>query len=243
TLSVRVRMRHTLVALSLVACTGSGPVGVATSRQPVITGAGGFAFLPPLAPQPASSGVFDASLQPTVEVVQVSADGLTTFPLPSSSKGGGRTILDGLRVDPDAQQYNVEWHTSDNDLVDGTRYRIVVSVGAKLLGYADVQPYPNLGKFRRHVDGELEPFVDGSTLPIKFWVPKGAVRAPIGVNMPDLLWAYLGIAPTTADGARKIMDDARAAGITHARFIANVFWPDDLVGSTGWVTHPDAFFA
>src|SRR5262249_22466812 len=123
------------------------------------------------------------------------------------------------------------------------RYRLVVSVGAKLLGYADVQPYANLGKYRRIADGEYQPLVDGSTLPVKFWIPKGAGDTPIGVNMPDLLWDYLGIAPTTADGARKIMDDARAAGITHARFIATVFWPIDLTGPNGWISNPDGYFA
>jgi hypothetical protein len=148
-----------------------------------------------------------------------------------------------VKVDPAAQQYSVDWHTGDSDLIDGTRYRIVVSVGSKLLGYADVQPYANLGKYRRIADGEYQPLVNGSSLPVKFWIPFSAAQAPIGVNMPDLLWAYLGIAPTTADGARKIMDDARAAGITHVRFVASGYWPINLTGPTGWVSNPDAFFA
>jgi hypothetical protein len=43
--------------------------------------------------------------------------------------------------------------------------------------------------------------------------------------------------------ARVVHHLARAAGITHVRFIATVFWPRDLVGPTGWGANPDAFFA
>jgi hypothetical protein len=71
-------MRSLCVTLCLAACSSS----VGRIEQPVIAGAAGFAFLPPLAPQPTSLvGTFDASLKPTVEIRQVSADGLATFPV------------------------------------------------------------------------------------------------------------------------------------------------------------------
>jgi hypothetical protein len=66
---------------------------------------------------------------------------------------------------------------------------------------------------------------------------------PIGANMPDLFLGYLGVAPGGASAAGAALDDAKAAGITHVRFIASGFYPSDMTTSPGWVADPTAYFA
>jgi hypothetical protein len=70
---------------------------------------------------------------------------------------------------------------------------------------------------------------------------------PIGVNIPDLLWAYLGTTHSStasdAAGERAIMDHARSFGFTHARFAATPYWPIDMTSGNGWVADPGAYWA
>jgi hypothetical protein len=61
--------------------------------------------------------------------------------------------------------------------------------------------------------------------------------------MPNLLHMYLGLAPEGPAQARAQMDQARAAGFTHARFIASGYWPVDMTRSNGWRTNPAAWWA
>ncbi len=68
------------------------------------------------------------------------------------------------------------------------------------------------------------------------------IARPIGVNMPALLFMYLGIGPEGAAEARAQMDRARAAGFTHARFIASGYWPVDMTRSNGWRTNPALYW-
>jgi len=69
------------------------------------------------------------------------------------------------------------------------------------------------------------------------------VLRPLGVNMPNLLHMYLGIAPEGAAEARAQMDAARAAGFTHARLIASGYWPADMTRANGWRTSPTQYWA
>lgn len=66
---------------------------------------------------------------------------------------------------------------------------------------------------------------------------------PIGVDMPDLLRIYLGLAPGGASAAQHQMDLARSRGFTHARFEASQFWPAELQGPDGWRSNPAGYFA
>ncbi len=60
--------------------------------------------------------------------------------------------------------------------------------------------------------------------------------------MPNLLHMYLGIAPEGPVQARAQMDAVRAAGFTHARFIASGYWPVDMTRANGWRTNPTAYW-
>jgi hypothetical protein len=67
---------------------------------------------------------------------------------------------------------------------------------------------------------------------------------PIGVNIPDLFWAYLGILTSSTEAdMRNIMDAARAAGMTHVRFVATPSFPIEMTTNNGWVADPAAYWA
>jgi hypothetical protein len=74
----------------------------------------------------------------------------------------------------------------------------------------------------------------------------GAVYAPtkpIGANIPYLFLGFLGTAPGGAPAANAALDDAKAAGITHVRFIASGYYPSDMTASPGWVADPTSYWA
>jgi hypothetical protein len=63
-----------------------------------------------------------------------------------------------------------------------------------------------------------------------------------GVNLPDLLWAYLGTTPNGIDAARASMDAVRKRGVTHARFVASAYWPNQMTKGKGWSADEAAYF-
>ncbi|MBI5536071.1 MAG: hypothetical protein HY898_25345 [Deltaproteobacteria bacterium] len=65
---------------------------------------------------------------------------------------------------------------------------------------------------------------------------------PIGANLPNLLHLFLGLAPGGAADADAALDDAKAAGANHVRFIASGFWPNDMTQGKGWIADPQAYF-
>jgi hypothetical protein len=77
-------------------------------------------------------------------------------------------------------------------------------------------------------------------------VDAAAVYAPtqdIGANIPFLFLGYLGTAPGGVSAAMASLDDAKAAGITHVRFIASGFYPNDMTQPPGWKADPQAYWA
>jgi hypothetical protein len=65
----------------------------------------------------------------------------------------------------------------------------------------------------------------------------------IGANIPFLFLGYLGTAPGGVSAAMASLDDAKAAGITHVRFIASGFYPTDMTQAPGWVADPQGYWA
>ena len=61
--------------------------------------------------------------------------------------------------------------------------------------------------------------------------------------MPNLLHLYLGTAPGGATAARAQLDEAKALGVTHARFIASGYWPAEMKTGNGWQNAPTAYWA
>jgi Big-like domain-containing protein len=130
-----------------------------------------FFLLPPLVDAPRAQGTFDATLAPTVEIcaLRSSACGEIIASFTKEAGPGGEVIT----VDPEQEQYQVEWKTREFALSDAINYRIVVRVGAVLLGYVDVDVARNASQFKNLNTNEVIGLVDGRTLPIKFRPERG----------------------------------------------------------------------
>lgn len=134
----------------------------------------GFYWLPPMVKQPTVSGVFDASLAPTVEICELAGDScgdvIATYTVTTGPGGEVVRLQDGTH-------YQVNWHAKDFDLSTTSVYRISVRAGVDnvLLGYADVQPANNGSGFKNIETGQQMGLVDGRTLPVRFRIETGVV--------------------------------------------------------------------
>lgn len=173
------KLASLFVVVAAITCTDREPVSP-TPRGPVAQISDGvhsggnahFYFLPPLVPAPTTSGVFDPSLSPVVQICAFGTDGCLT-PLvaefTTSSGPGSETV----RVNPTDENYVVNWHTDRFALDPATTYRIQVLVAGTLLGFADVVAS---AKDAKNVQtGQFIPLVNGRTLPIRFRIEHGAV--------------------------------------------------------------------
>jgi alpha-tubulin suppressor-like RCC1 family protein len=142
----------------------------------------GFNFLPPIVQRaPELAGESDLSLRPTIVICAVVGNACTTAIATLSGadvktqdredRDDGDDGDDG--DDPKGGHYRANWEANDPRLSESGAYRIVVSVGTLVLGYADLV-----------VDAGSRAMVDRSrfavvrlnaTLPIKFRVQRGAV--------------------------------------------------------------------
>jgi len=93
------------------------------------------------------------------------------------------------------------------------------------------------------IDGPAGDGAPGDAGPGEAGGPVYPPTQPIGANIPDLFLGFLGVAPGGASAAGAALDDAKAAGITHVRFIASGFYPSDMTSGSGWVADPSAYFA
>ncbi len=153
----------------------SSPVFTFSEEDSISIGSGGFHWLPPMAPDPAATGSFDAELAPRVRVCEWDGTCAAVVAVFSMDGGTGSTTV---RVDELDEHYIVNWHTERFDLDPGLKYRIQVLVdqpgqGAEvLLGHADVRVVAN-ARDLRHVDPAYLGVVHGRTLPIRFRIETG----------------------------------------------------------------------
>jgi Bacterial Ig-like domain (group 2) len=181
-------MRSALIALAaagliLTACTDTDPTRpgtglIATGAAPtnVISDAAHlgkphFYFLRPMVGSPATTGVFDATLEPEVQVCVVdgSACEPTIAVFTTTTSWGSERV----RVAPEDSAYIVNWHTNEFALDTAATYRIRVLVDGIELGYADLDVV-GAGRELRNVNtNEYVPLLDGRTLPIRFRVEEG----------------------------------------------------------------------
>ncbi len=107
------RILGSLLALVLLACESDLPVQIIEQDQPDLAisdathggGRAGFYFLPPLAPNPIPTGVFDPSLLPllSVEICEWSG-GACGAPVATFDATG--TGSETIRLDHDAEHYS-----------------------------------------------------------------------------------------------------------------------------------------
>jgi len=170
------RAAAAVAVLAVAACSADSKSPLAPDlARPTISDAAhsgavpGFYFLPPMVPQPSYSGTFDATLQPRVEICELSGTSCGTT-IASFTFGTGST---SVRVDAGGQNYIVNWHTGQYNLDVNKMYRISVFQDAFRLGYADVDVVGS-GKDLKNVDtSQYIALLDDRTLPIKFRVETG----------------------------------------------------------------------
>jgi hypothetical protein len=183
------RVHHALVAAAMgwiAACTENPALTTAAAPVAAISdGATGgnahFYFLPPMVPNPSTSGTADATLSPAV-VICAWIDSacetiLATFTTDHSTTtttqpGNSETV----RASQD--HYIVDWHTRGFDLDPALTYRICVKVGDVELGFADVDVVDS-GRDLQDVAAGFVAVRNGRTLPIKFRIEQGALDEPI----------------------------------------------------------------
>src|SRR5438876_1137048 len=181
-------MRPLTVGTSLVAsifalgCTDEPPTAPAAGRPRFeisdaahTSGMPGFYFLPPMVAAPTFTGTFVSGLTLQLEIcvwTGTACDSLiATF---STNTGTGSATV---RVDPENEQYVVNWHTGQFGLDPAKTYRIRVLFGSTELGHADVDVVNNRRARDSVNTAEFVPVVNGQTLPIAFRIEDGAILA------------------------------------------------------------------
>jgi hypothetical protein len=188
------RLKHTLraaVVLAVAACTGDSvsPLGPSGDPAREISDAArssqvqGFYFLPPMVPDPGPfTGTFDPTQSPVAEICVLNAarDACTATVVKQFNGGSGS---EAITVDPGSQSYSANWTSANLALSTGkkpTFYRLVVSVGGVVFGYADLWV---VGKSKdlKNLGPDYVGVVRNSPLQIKFRIETGAgptQRAP-----------------------------------------------------------------
>ncbi|MCC6624324.1 MAG: hypothetical protein IT385_23935, partial [Deltaproteobacteria bacterium] len=138
-------------------------------------GTPGFYWLAPMVPQPIYAGTFVPGLDPIVRIDELDAAlafqrVIVTYT--TTSGDGSEVVRDG------GDHYIVNWHTRLFELDPSFVYRISVSLGTRVLGFADVDSVGS-GRELRNVDTmQFVPLLDGRTLPIKFRIETAALGPP-----------------------------------------------------------------
>lgn len=191
-----------LLGLALASCgDGEGPAtpplqplaaapssAVVDGRHPA--GNPAFWFLPPLAPAPSYSGVFDPT-QPAVVEICPGPTGTPGCAAPVARferrESGGPSS--GLVVTDEA--YQVNWRVGDASVSTLTPYRVRVLVEAQVLGEMDVMVFES-GRERREIQQQGVAAVPRrGVTPVRFRIEEGAVNAA----RPDLSVAALSGSP------------------------------------------------
>src|SRR5438552_3575895 len=159
-----------------------------------------FFFLPPLEPDPSAlfhPGTFNVGLSPVVEVCPLTGDPSSGAPVDCMTSGGTPVLVFGpasMALDATHQQYTRNWDTKSPTRLDPTKFYRILVRGAPRgtpLGFLDVDPIDQGLKNVR--TGEVVPFQNGRTLPIKVRIEDGA----FGSTNPDHVERVVGNVATT----------------------------------------------
>ncbi|MCY7379510.1 MAG: hypothetical protein LH467_09270 [Gemmatimonadaceae bacterium] len=180
--------RRVLLCLTLIfamsACNGDKigqPIAPPSSNAKQISdavhsaGNPDFFFLPPMVSNASSSalwnsGGFNPGLAPTVAICALSATTEAAAAAEACAPAATTTYAAVLRLPDEHYAYNWKVPTSSTIF-----YRIVVNVGAKRLGFADVETGSNSSQLKNVSTAEFIPLSDGRTLPIKFRIERYAL--------------------------------------------------------------------
>jgi hypothetical protein len=170
-----------LAALVMACADTPLPLEVSAPSLAISDGAHGgnphFFWVQPMAPEPSEfPGVFDPELLPTVTVSELSE--------PESAvcidQQVIRTFGPEIFLDHD-ERYAALWRTEEDDLTNGSTYRICAHVGSRSLGYRDVRPIDTDSDELDVTQPTME-FRNGRILWIKFRIEEGALCDPGAVD-------------------------------------------------------------
>jgi alpha-tubulin suppressor-like RCC1 family protein len=189
----------------IAACTDVRPPSAPPAVRPnsdILDGAHGggnahFYFLPPMVQAPVTTGVFDGTQSPTVQICALSNGSCaSTIASYTMTTGPGSETV---RVDAADELYIVNWDTGQFTLSTSTIYRIRTLVGTQELGHVDVVLVSTGGQLKNVATGEYIGLVDGRTLPIKFRIEQGAIL-PQTVTFTSISVGWLTTCGLTASG-------------------------------------------
>jgi len=137
-------------------------------------GADHFYWLPPMVPNPTTSGTFIGTLSPAVEICRLNTEDPPNCDGPSVRSFSRES---GVEVDVHGPHYQVNWNTKEpaddgGEILPGD-YRITVMLEGQHLGHADVSIDTNARAFRSLASQQVIGLIDGATLPIKFRIEYG----------------------------------------------------------------------
>lgn len=178
-----VRLAAVLLVSPLLQCAGPAdddvsPVAVQAAplvRDEAHQGRSGFLFLPPLYPQVAHSGEFEARLAPEVQIDKVDEQGvvrshLATFTAVVTRESQTVAVM----RNPGAEYYVARWRVTGNIMFpDRVRARVVV--GGIELGFLEFELVSSKARYDAFERGVDLPLLRGQTVTIKFWIAKHAV--------------------------------------------------------------------
>ena len=122
-----------------------------------------FFWLPPVInQQPPATQVFSGQLSPLVTITNLCLG------------GGVVRTFSGADLSVSNAAYHVNWHTAQDNLNPACTYRVSVTVGTKLMGFADVDVVSNGSELKNVVTNEFIPLLDDRTLPLQFFIGVGS---------------------------------------------------------------------
>jgi Tol biopolymer transport system component len=215
------------IAVLAVACRDQNvlqPPAVSGPAALIMDGAhggpnGDFFFLAPLVPDPSGSanfeaGKFNAGLAPAVEICELTGDPRLSDA--AACAGGTQPVLvfgpATMTLDATNQQYRLNWDAKASSLDLRKFYRLSVrgAPHAAVLGFLDLDPVDQGVKNIR--TGDVVPFQDGRSLPIKVRIEQGA----FGATNPDHVEQVVPNRFTTT-----FVDVTTNTGFAGARFLDN----------------------
>ena len=126
------------------------------------TGNAFFFWLPPVVNQQApATQVFSRQLSPVVTITN-----LCTGALVRTFSGADLSVSDS--------SYHVNWQTAQDNLNSACTYRVTVTVGTKLMGFADVDVVDSGRELKNVNTTEFIPLLDDRTLPLQFFIGVGS---------------------------------------------------------------------
>ena len=167
------RIGFTVIAVAVIAACQNDrpfPPGPNAQIQDANHNAGNafFFWLSPVVNQHApATQVFSRQLSPLVTITNLCT-------------GAVVRTFSGAAISVSNASYHVNWATAQDNLNSTCTYRVTVTVGTKLMGYADVDVVDSGRELKNVNTNEFIPLLDDRTLPLQFFIGVGSQCARAG---------------------------------------------------------------